>query len=276
MQVSVSSLPRTDSIPRVPCGKCKSMKSKRNVTDVERKSHYDLIRSLGEGLLDPPPPQFRLQMRSRSRSGSPSSLEPRCIVYPSMRGAVVDDRMRIDCNQIGKHNCNCKEEENEDESKAGEVAGQMDRWGHDLERGRAWERRRGSDRDRNPELPNERERGRSRRSRKDSFVNASKMGVQGNVQENASSTIDTAKTEEENKNVLDVRKSEASVARTVPTSDDKLRFQRSLNSAASLVFHTTTNSKAKFLRSPPLRMSSAPLLGSFEVNIAALFQLIRS
>jgi len=265
IKVSVSSLPRTDSIPRVPCGKCKSIKSKRNVTDVGRKLRYDLIGSLGEGLLDPPPPQFRLQMRSRSRSGSPSSLEPRCIVYPSIRGSVVDDRMRINCNQIGKHNCKCKEEENEEVSKVGEVAGQTDRWGHDLERGRTWERRRGSDRDRNPELPSER--GRSRRSRKDTFVNACKMSDKNVQEEKASPTIKAEKNEEDSKDVLDVRKSEASVARTVPTSDDKLRFQRSLNSTASLVFHTTTNSKAKFLRSPPLRMSSAPLLGSFEESL---------
>lgn len=159
-------------------------------------------------------------------------------------------------------------------SKVGEVAGQTDRWGHDLERGRTWERRRGSDRDRNPELPSER--GRSRRSRKDTFVNACKMSDKNVQEEKASPTIKAEKNEEDSKDVLDVRKSEASVARTVPTSDDKLRFQRSLNSAASLVFHTTTNSKAKFLRSPPLRMSSAPLLGSFEVSIETVVPLIRS
>lgn len=247
------------------------MRSKRNV-DVERRLHYDLVRSLGEGLLDPPPAQFRLQLRSRSRSGSPS-------VYPSMRDSsvnLVDDRMLIECNQIGKHNCKCKEEDvvDADSGSRGKRPREFDhgnRWGHDLER----ERRRSQD-----QYPTER--GRSRRSRKDTFVNSNKLGEKSvaNVDEQDLTSpriLDRDEEEEESKTVSDVRKSEVNVARTVPTSDDKLRFQRSLNSAASLVFHTTSNSKGKeefsrgfplkFLRSPPLRMSSAPLLGSFEESL---------
>lgn len=159
--------------------------------------------------------------------------------------------MRIDCNRIGKHDCKCGKEDDVVDMKL--PAGHGDRWGHDLERGR-----RGLNRE---PVVGSTERGRSRRSRKDFF--ADKM-----------------------MNVLETKQLPESTpaqqaGKSVPTSDDKLRFQRSLNSAASLLFHTTTCSSGtgsktpllgqrfplnKFLRSPPLRMSSSPLLGSFEVQ----------
>ena len=208
---------------------------------------------LGEGLLDLPPAQLRLQrlQRSRSRSSSPSFESVR-LLHPAHRappppsglqGKLVDDRMRIDCNRIGKHDCKCGKEDADDLKLP---AGHGDRWGHDLERGR-----RGLDRE-----PGPTERGRSRRSRKDCFADKLLHGESSTEPEMAPAQ---------------------QAGKSVPTSDDKLRFQRSLNSAASLLFHAAsgTSSKTpllgqrfplnKFLRSPPLRMSSSPLLGSFEV-----------
>lgn len=221
---------------------------------------------LGEGLLDLPPAQLRLQrlQRSRSRSSSPSLQSVRQLVHPTTHRAqppppssgvakkLVDDRMRIDCNRIGKHDCKCEK----DESDVVELklpAGHGDRWGHDLERGR-----RGLDRE---PVMGPTERGRSRRSRKDCFTDKL-LSVAESKEPEMTPALQQA-------------------GKSVPTTDDKLRFQRSLNSAASLLFHTTnctsgTDSKKtpllgqrfplnKFLRSPPLRMSSSPLLGSFEV-----------
>ena len=218
---------------------------------------------LGEGLLDLPPAQLRLQrlQRSRSRSSSPSFESVRQLLHPTRRALppppssgslkkLVDDRMRIDCNRIGKHDCKCEKEEDVVELKL--PAGHGDRWGHDLERGR-----RGLDRE--PAI-GPTERGRSRRSRKDCFTDRL-LSVAESKEPEMTPALQAGK--------------------SVPTTDDKLRFQRSLNSAASLLFHTTTctsgpDSKKtpllgqrfplnKFLRSPPLRMSSSPLLGSFEV-----------
>lgn len=210
---------------------------------------------LGEGLLDLPTAQLRLQrlQRSRSRSSSPSFESVRLNLHPSHRAAapppssgvpanlVVDDRMRIDCNRIGKHDCKCNKDDDLVDLKL--PSGHGDRWGHDLERGR-----RGLDRQ--PAI----ERGRSRRSRKDCFTD--KLLLNNGEKSDQVAPVQNQK--------------------NVPTSDDKLRFQRSLNSAASLLFHTTACTSGagsngqrfplnKFLRSPPLRMSSSPLLGSFEV-----------
>lgn len=225
---------------------------------------------LGEGLLDLPPAQLRLQrlQRSRSRSSSPSFESVR-LLHPAHRAPppppplssgvqekqLVDDRMRIDCNRIGKHDCKCGKED-VDVVDLKLPAGHGDRWGHDLERGR-----RGLDRE-----PGPTERGRSRRSRKDCF--ADKLLISGESTQPEMAPAQQA-------------------GKSVPTSDDKLRFQRSLNSAASLLFHTTTASGTssktpllgqrfplnKFLRSPPLRMSSSPLLGSFEVILSFGFIL---
>lgn len=211
-----------------------------------------------------PPAQLRLQrlQRSRSRSSSPS-FESIRLLHPAYRAQpppqppsngstkkLLDDRMRINCNRIGKHDCKCEKEDDVLDLKL--PAGHGDRWGHDLERGR-----RGLDRE--PAVGPV-ERGRSRRSRKDCF--ADKLLSEAESKEPEMAPVLQA-------------------GKNVPTTDDKLRFQRSLNSAASLLFHTTTctsgtDSKTprlgqrfplnKFLRSPPLRMSSSPLLGSFEVR----------
>ena len=173
---------------------------------------------------------------------------------------------------------------------------------NELERGRTLERSRrllDKERDKNSRL--ERglfdqiylplhplgERGRSRRSRKDCFAGKlSEKSVQTGQQE-TDQTVCKATEEldkEDNRNGIKEaagKKSEVCGSRAVPTSDDKLRFQKSLNSAASLVFHTTTSNTSaanggtfsvaqrfplKFLRNPPLRMTSSPLLGSFEVH----------
>lgn len=282
VQVSVSSLPRTDVIPYVHCGKCRFITHPKQNTDVgqQQQSQRPADSSLGEGLLDLPPAQLRLQRlrRSRSRSSSPSFESVRRLLHPSHRIAsndkspsilttpplpssgikqsLVDDRMRIDCNRIGKHDCKCAKEEADVVDLKLPAVGHGDRWGHDLERGR----RGGLDRECGGTGPAER--GRSRRSRKDCFADQMMSSSSGG----------------------DFMKPETCPAhqtgKSVPTSDDKLRFQRSLNSAASLLFHTTTSTNGpaskpplfgqrfplnKFLRSPPLRMSSSPLLGSFEV-----------
>ncbi|XP_046462221.1 protein FAM214A-like [Daphnia pulex] len=267
IKVSVSSLPRTDVIPHVHCGKCRFITPKQNADVGQRQlqQKQDSSSCLGEGLLDLPPAQLRLQrlQRSRSRSSSPSLQSVRQLVHPTTHRAqppppssgvakkLVDDRMRIDCNRIGKHDCKCEK----DESDVVELklpAGHGDRWGHDLERGR-----RGLDRE---PVMGPTERGRSRRSRKDCFTDKL-LSVTESKEPEMTPALQQA-------------------GKSVPTTDDKLRFQRSLNSAASLLFHTTnctsgTDSKKtpllgqrfplnKFLRSPPLRMSSSPLLGSFE------------
>ena len=299
----MSSLPRTDCIPQVHCGKCRwMMKAKRNAEEEEGKGsllhdpqqkqtkiQQQPDSSLGEGLLDlPPTTQLRLQrrlQRSRSRSGSPCIESVRRLVirnhYPNQQqqqqqfkpqkkeDVPVDDRMRIDCNRIGKHDCRCNKEDEssssssiEQQSPKLQQIGHGDRWGHDLERGRSG--REGTD-----PLVVGGERGRSRRSRKDGF-------------EDDKSTSPVAST---------AVNSTGNKSKSVPTSDDKLRFQRSLNSAASLLFHTAAGCSSpgdlgakgqlhgrrftlnKFLRAPPLRMSSSPLLGSFEVTIfSELFQ----
>ncbi|XP_057365921.1 atos homolog protein A-like [Daphnia carinata] len=261
IKVSVSSLPRTDVIPHVHCGKCRFITPKQNADVGQRQLQpkQDSSSCLGEGLLDMPPAQLRLQrlQRSRSRSSSPSFGSIR-LLHPAYRAPpqppsngstkkLLDDRMRIDCNRIGKHDCKCGKED-VDVVDLKLPAGHGDRWGHDLERGR-----RGLDRE-----PGPTERGRSRRSRKDCF--ADKLLIEAESKEPEMAPVLQA-------------------GKNVPTTDDKLRFQRSLNSAASLLFHTTTctsgtDSKTprlgqrfplnKFLRSPPLRMSSSPLLGSFE------------
>ena len=262
------------------------MKAKRNAEeedDPQPKQMPDS--SLGEGLLDlPPSTQLRLQrrlQRSRSRSGSPCIESVRHLVirnhYPQQQqqplqpqkkkeDVPVDDRMRIDCNRIGKHNCCCSKEDVESSSsssveqsaaKLQHTAGHGDRWGHDLEKGRSGRE--------GPDLLVGAERGRSRRSRKDGFEDDKSTVV---PVEAAASTLNN---------------STSNQSKSVPTSDDKLRFQRSLNSAASLLFHTAAGCSSpkelgakgqlhgrrftlnKFLRAPPLRMSSSPLLGSFEV-----------
>lgn len=293
------SLPRTDCIPQVHCGKCRWMlKAKRNAEEEEDKGsllHDTQLQkqpkkqqpdsSLGEGLLDlPPTTQLRLQrrlQRSRSRSGSPCIESVRRLVirnhYPNQphqqqqfksqkkEDVPVDDRMRIDCNRIGKHDCRCNKEDESsspssiEQSPKLQQIGHGDRWGHDLERGRSG--REGTD----PLVVGER--GRSRRSRKDGF-------------EDDKSTSPVA---------VNAVSSTSNKSKSVPTSDDKLRFQRSLNSAASLLFHTAAGCSSpgdlgakgqlhgrrftlnKFLRAPPLRMSSSPLLGSFEVIIFSAF-----
>lgn len=246
----MSSLPRTDSIPVVRCTRCKFIES--TPEEMRKKQISDEESCLGDGLLDPPPTHLHLRRapRSRSRSSSPSFENARRIVrLPNSllvvsnrtKKTVLDDRMRIDCNRIGKHDCNVgKEDDAVDE-----------RWDRVLERGRRGEE--------STAVPAER--GRSRRSRKDCFTADKSL--------HEPSAVEPAPAHYVNK--------------SVPTEDDKLRFQQSLDSATSMVFHTTmctsgTGAQAsllgqrfphnKFLRPPPFRLSSAPLLGSFEVPSA--------
>ncbi len=292
VKVSVSSLPRTDVIPQVHCSKCRFPKTKRHEDDVDGHPATPQQQHQFDGLLDLPPAQLRLQprlRRSRSRSGSPSIDSVRLIrpTHPNHNHAirnailtgsdkVLDDVMRINCNRIGKHDCNCVSREDEELKDELEVvklpADHGDRWGHDLERGRRLDPTSVE-----PIHPTT-ERGRSRRSRKDCFakyneINQTKTSNGSDVTEETSAPSVFPQ-----------------VGKNVPTSDDKLRFQRSLNSAASLLFHHHTPANngqsngvlkdplfrqrfpLKFLRSPPLRMSSSPLLGSFEVIIIVRIQ----
>ena len=266
-------------IPQVRCSKCRFVKYSRNEDQVDGpQGQQQQMRPLDscDGLLDlPPAQQLRLQQRlhrSRSRSGSPSIdsvrlLQRSCLPVRTTTSKRLDDRIRVDCFRIDNDNCKefapKQQKEQQQRGKSTEIEAELklpadhgDRWGHDLERGRRLD----------PSTDNKSaERGRSRRSRKDCFklneVNNQKTQATPQGFGPAVQAVQT------NKNV--------------PTSDDKLRFQRSLNSAATLLFHTTASTghhhngltKApfgqrfplKFLRSPPLRMSSSPLLGSFEV-----------
>lgn len=286
IKVSVSSLPRTDAIPHIHCGKCRFVKYSRNEEEEDGKPPPPQQHQQGravdscDGLLDlPPAQQLRLQQRlhrSRSRSGSPSIDSVRFLQrsrQPIRARDMLDYRMRMDCNRLGKRDWHC----NDQEGKSGKerqwqqseeiqmeiklpAADHGDRWGNDLERGRRLDPSGGTE-------TGSTERGRSRRSRKDCF-RMNEVNSQKSELPPTSPTPDPA---------VGPAVIVQQTGKSVPTSDDKLRFQRSLNSAATLLFHTTASTghhngltKApfplKFLRSPPLRMSSSPLLGSFEVS----------